>query len=381
MNIPFNKPYLTGKEGHYIYQAVLSGKISGDGVFTKKCHDFFKKRFGFKKCLLTTSCTDALEMAALLLDVQPGDEIIMPSYTFVSTSNAFVLRGAKIIFTDSSSINPNIDTSLIENLITKKTKAIVPVHYAGIACDMDTIMSLAEKYKLFVVEDAAQAIDSYYTGKDGIKKPLGSIGHLGAFSFHETKNIMSGEGGMLVINEEQFIRRAEIIWEKGTNRSAFFRGEVDKYGWVDIGSSFLPSDIIAAFLFAQLENIDNIQFRRKEIWDFYYDRLNSLEKKGKIKLAAVPDYAINNAHMFYLVCNNSNDREKLIETLKSQNILSVFHYLSLHKSPYYAEKHDGRVLPWSDHYSECLVRLPFYYELNNEEIKYITNTILNFFND
>lgn len=378
--IPFNKPYLTGKEGHYIYQAVLSGKISGDGIFTKRCHNFLEKRFGFKKCLLTTSCTDALEMAALLLNIQPGDEIIMPSYTFVSTSNAFVLRGAKIVFADSSSKSPNIDTSSIENLITEKTKAIVPVHYAGIACDMDSIMALAEKYKLFVVEDAAQAIDSYYTGKDDIKKPLGSIGHLAAFSFHETKNIMSGEGGMLVINDQQFMARAEIIREKGTNRSAFFRGEVDKYGWVDIGSSFLPSDIIAAFLFAQLENMDNIQSRRKEIWNLYYDKLRGLEKKGKIKLAAIPDYATNNAHMFYLICNNANDRKKLIDTLKSQNILSVFHYLSLHKSAFYSEKHDGRVLRWSDHYSECLVRLPFYYELSNEEIMYITDVILDFFN-
>ena len=245
-NIPFNKPYLSGKESEYILDAVRSGKISGNGLFTKKCHSFFEETYGFKKCLLTTSCTDALEMAAILISICPGDEVIMPSYTFVSTANAFVLRGAKIIFCDSGDSNPNMDTSLLESLITSKTKAIVPVHYAGIACDMDTIMQLANKYGLFVVEDAAQSIESFYKGKR-----LGSIGHLSAFSFHETKNIQSGEGGMLVINDEQFIKRAEIIWEKGTNRSAFFRGEVDKYSWVDIGSSFLPSDIIAAFLFAK----------------------------------------------------------------------------------------------------------------------------------
>ena len=258
-SIPFNKPYLSGKESQYIIEAVQSGKISGDGMFTKKCHSFFENNFGFKKCLLTTSCTDALEMAAILLDIKPGDEVIMPSYTFVSTANAFVLRGAKIIFCDSNSQNPNLDVTLIEPLISKSTKAIVAVHYAGIACDMDAIMKLAIKYNLFVVEDAAQAIDSFYKGRR-----LGSIGNLAAFSFHETKNIQSGEGGMLVINDDRFIKRAEIIREKGTNRSAFFRGEVDKYSWVDIGSSFLPSDIIAAFLFAQLEHIEQIQERRKD---------------------------------------------------------------------------------------------------------------------
>ena len=265
--IPFNKPFLTGKETDYITDAVVSGKISGNGKYTQLCQQFFENKFGIKKTLLTTSCTDALEMAAILIDIKEGDEVIMPSYTFVSTANAFVLRGAKIIFADSMPNHPNIDASKIESLITPKTKAIVPVHYAGVACDMDTIMNLAKKYNLFVIEDAAQAIDSYYTGKDGIKKALGSIGHLAAFSFHETKNIIAGEGGMLAINDEQFINRAEIIWEKGTNRSAFFRGEVDKYGWVDIGSSFLPSEIIAAFLWAQLENLEAIQKVRKQHWN------------------------------------------------------------------------------------------------------------------
>jgi len=379
--IPFNKPYLTGKEGHYIYQAVLSGKISGDGIFTKRSHEFFEKKYGFKKCLLTTSCTDALEMAAILINIQPGDEVIIPSYTFVSTTNAFVLRGAKIVFCDSRKDRPGIDEDLIESLITDKTKAIVPVHYAGVACDMDKIMAIANKHNLFVIEDAAQAIDSYYTGKDGIKKPLGSIGHLAAFSFHETKNIMSGEGGMLAINDEQFRMRAEIIREKGTNRSAFFRGEVDKYGWVDIGSSFLPSDIIAAFLYAQLENLENIQAKRFEIWQQYYNALKPLEEKGLLRLPFIPSYATNNSHMFYIVCRNPKEREELISTLKDNGIQAVFHYLSLHKSKYYEDKHDGRQMKMSDDYTDCLVRLPFFYELTNENILFITDTIKKYYAD
>jgi dTDP-4-amino-4,6-dideoxygalactose transaminase len=373
-HIGFNKPYLTGKETEYIQQAVLSGKISGDGVFTKRCHEFFEKKYGFKKCLLTTSCTDALEMAALLLNIQPGDEIIMPSYTFVSTANAFVLRGAKIVFADSGNTNPNIDADTIEALITDKTKAIVVVHYAGIACDMNKIMLIAERHHLYVIEDAAQAIDSFYNGK-----PLGSIGHMGAFSFHETKNIMSGEGGMLVVNDDGFITRAEIIREKGTNRSAFFRGEVDKYGWVDMGSSFLPSDIIAAFLYAQLENLDVIQDRRKKIWQQYYDSLLPLQDAGYIRMPYIPVYGTNNAHMFYIVCRNAIERESLINQLKENNINAVFHYLSLHKSVYYQGQHGSRELPMSDHYSDCLVRLPMYFELDNEDIKRIINLIKVFF--
>jgi dTDP-4-amino-4,6-dideoxygalactose transaminase len=375
MVIDFNKPYLTGKEGHYIYQAVLSGKISGDGMFTNKCHNFFEKRYNFKKVLLTTSCTDALELAALLLDIKEGDEIIVPSYTFVSTVNAFVLRGAKIVFVDSSADNPNMDVSAIEALITPNTKVIVPVHYAGIACDMDAIMQLADKYKLFVVEDAAQAIDSYYKGK-----PLGSIGHMAAFSFHETKNIISGEGGMLVINDERFVKRAEIIREKGTNRSAFFRGEVDKYGWVEVGSSFLPSDIIAAFLFAQLENIDDIQGKRKLLWNRYYKGLKPIQEKNKIQLPEVPDTATNNGHIFYLVCKDIEERTNLISYLKTNKIYAVFHYLSLHLSPYYKEKHDGRALPFTDKYSNCLVRLPLYYELTENEVDVVIGLISEFYN-
>ncbi|MEZ4978865.1 MAG: dTDP-4-amino-4,6-dideoxygalactose transaminase [Chitinophagales bacterium] len=374
--VNFNKPYLTGKETTYIEQAVQSMKISGDGMFTKKCHAFFQEKYGFKKCLLTTSCTDDLEMAALLINIEPGDEVIMPSFTFVSTANAFVLRGAKIVFADSMPDHPNMDVSLIEALITPKTKAIVPVHYAGVACDMGPIMELAEKYNLFVIEDAAQAIDSYYKGR-----VLGSIGHLAAFSFHETKNVISGEGGMLVINDQRFIQRAEIIREKGTNRSKFFRGEVDKYGWVDIGSSFLPSDIIAAFLFAQLENIDKIQAKRIEIWDAYYKGLESLGLEGKLGLQLMPTYATNNAHMFFLVLKNQEERDALISFLKARNIHSVFHYLSLHKSDFYQEKHDGRILANCDRYANNLLRLPFFYELSKEQIDNIVESIKSFFSE
>lgn len=382
-HIPFNKPHLTGKEIEYIQDAVASGKISGDGVFTKKCHEYFEKRYGFKKCLLTTSCTDALEMAAILINIQPGDEVIMPSYTFVSTANAFVLRGAKIVFADSRKDYPGIDEDSIEALITNKTKAIVPVHYAGVACDMDKIMALANKYNLFVVEDAAQAIDSFYTGADGVKRPLGGIGHLAAFSFHETKNIISGEGGMLVINDEQFIHRAEIIREKGTNRSAFFRGEIDKYGWVDVGSSFLPSDMIAAFLYAQLENIDNIQHRRLEIWQQYFAGLKKLEAKRKIKLPVVPSYATNNAHMFYVVCSNLEERTKLLEHLKEHGVNAVFHYQSLHKSIFYKEHsiQSNIDLPVTDMYTDCLLRLPLHYYMGDQDCQKVCNTIINFYNN
>lgn len=369
--IPFNKPFLTGKETHYIYDAVNTGKLSGNGKYTKMCQEYFQTTFGFGKCLLTTSCTDALEMAAILLDIKEGDEVIMPSYTFVSTANAFVLRGAKIIFADSRKDHPGIDEDQIEKLITIKTRAIVPVHYAGVACDMDKIMGLAEKYKLFVVEDAAQAIDSYYTGKDGIKRALGSIGHLAAFSFHETKNIISGEGGMLVVNDERFKERAEIIWEKGTNRSAFFRGEVDKYGWVDVGSSFLPSEIIAAFLWAQLENLQKIEEKRLKHWKQYYDGLKGWSEQNGISLPKIPENATNNAHMFYLVCESGEQRSFIIEELKASKISAVFHYLSLHKSPFYKEKHGNGTLPNAEYYSETLIRLPFFYELTEEDIELI----------
>ena len=368
MKIPFNTPYFTGNETKYIKDAVDRKKISGNGYYTQKCQSFFEEKYHFKKCLLTTSCTDALEMAAILINIQPGDEVIVPSYTFVSSANAFVLRGAKIVFADSRVDHPGIDEDKIEALITSKTKAIVPVHYAGVACDMDKIMALADKYNLFVVEDAAQAIDSYYTGKDGIKKPLGGIGHLAAFSFHETKNIISGEGGMLVVNDERFVKRAEIIWEKGTNRSAFFKGEVDKYGWVDVGSSFLPSEIIAAFLWAQLENLKAIQTRRSELWNAYYNSLKEWAKHLNIKLPNIPEYASNNAHMFYLICESGEQRDSLISFLKEDSIQAVFHYLSLHKSPYYLQNNTNNTLIKSDYYELNLVRLPFFIGINWAEV-------------
>ncbi len=364
--IPFNKPYIIGKEIQYIEQAVKSGKISGNGIFSQKCHTFFQERYGFKKCLLTTSCTDALEMAAILIDIHPGDEVIIPSYTFVSTANAFVMRGAKIVFADSRSDHPGIDENKIEDLITSRTKAIVPVHYAGVACDMDKIMAIAKKYNLFVVEDAAQSIDSYYEGK-----PLGCIGHFGCFSFHETKNVQCGEGGMLCINDEKFIKRAEIVWEKGTNRAAFWRGEINKYGWVDIGSSFLPSDINAAFLYAQLEKIDIIQQKRKDIWNDYFKNLFDIATEKGFKLPYIPEYSTNNAHMFYIVYKSPEERNKVINKLSENGINSVFHYLSLHSSPYYKQYHDGRLLEYSDKYSNCLLRLPFHYGVTINNINFI----------
>lgn len=369
-HIPFNLPHLTGKEAHYMYEAVSKGKLSGNGDFTKQCQRFLEERYGFKKCLLTTSCTDALEMAAILCDVKPGDEVIVPSYTFVSSALAFVRAGAHIVFADSMSRNPNIDAEQIEQLITPRTKVIVPVHYAGVACDMDRIMEIAERHKLMVVEDAAQAIDSYYKGR-----PLGSIGHLAAFSFHETKNIIAGEGGCLAVNDPSLIRRAEIIWEKGTNRAEFFRGEVNKYGWVDTGSSFLPSEVVAAFLWAQLESLEDIQSKRRRLWDCYSENLKPLADKGAIRLPDIPEYATNNAHMFYLVCNSLEERTALISKLKENDVLAVFHYLSLHSSPYYKDRHDGRRLEQSDRYSDCLVRLPMYYDLTLEEVRFIAGII------
>lgn len=377
--IPFNKPFIIGNELKYIEEAVKSGKISGDGIFTKKCHQFFQERYHFPKVLLTTSCTDALEMAAILCDIKEGDEVIVPSYTFVSSANAFALRGAKIVFVDSYSDNPNMDADNLEQFITPKTKVIVPVHYAGVACDMEKIMTLAEKYNLLVVEDAAQAIDSYYTFSDGTKKALGSIGHFAAFSFHETKNIIAGEGGMLVINDEKYFDRAEIIREKGTNRSAFFRGEVNKYGWVDIGSSFLPSEIIAAFLYGQLEHIETIQQKRIAIWQNYYEQLKVLENKGLIQLPIIPRYATNNAHMFYLVCRTYEERTRLIEYLKTREIYPVFHYLSLNKSDYFLQKNKKVNIPNSDKFTDCLVRLPFFYELTEEEQGSVITEIRTFY--
>ena len=378
-------------ETEYIRQAVAGGKISGNGEFTHRCQEFFEKRYGFRKCLLTTSGTDALEMAAILTGVGPGDEVIVPSYTFVSTALAFIRCGAKVVFADSRADEPNIDASKIESLITPRTKVIVPVHYAGCACDMDAIMDIANRHDLLVVEDAAQAVDSYYIGVEKrcrcrmedansslhlestpTPKPLGSIGHLGCFSFHETKNIISGEGGMLTINDERFIRRAEIIWEKGTNRAEFFRGEVNKYGWVDIGSSFLPTEIVSAFLWAQLEHLDEIQTERKRLWQNYWDFFSSLfplPSSLGIRLPKVPDYATNNAHMFYLLFPDLAKRSDFIAKMKVRDILTVFHYLPLHSSEYYKDRHDGRALPNCDRYADTLVRLPLYYGLASDQDK------------
>lgn len=372
--IPFNKPYLHGRELEYIAQAVASGKISGDGNFTRRCHQYFESRYHFPRTFLTTSCTDALEMAALLLDIGPGDEVILPSYTFVSTANAFALRGAKLVFADSSDINPNIDHKLIESLITPATKAIVVVHYAGIACAMMEILDIARRHRLHIVEDAAQAIESFYMGQ-----ALGSFGTFSAFSFHETKNITSGEGGMLVVNNLEYVQRAEIIREKGTNRSAFFRGEIDKYGWVDLGSSFLPSELNAAFLYAQIEAIVKIQARRLAIWERYNSKLAPVLSKQGVGLPVIPTWATNNGHLFYLICRDGDERQKLINHLREQGVMAVFHYQSLHRSTYFSGRHDGRQLPNTDYYSDCLLRLPLYYDLRDAEVDFIVEAILEFY--
>lgn len=376
--IPFNKPYHTGKELPFIQEALANQWLSGNGSFTKCCHRFFQERYGFPHCLLTTSCTDALEMAAILLDIQPGDEVLMPSYTFVSTANAFVLRGANVRFVDSRPDHPGMDATTLEPLINGRTRAIVVVHYAGVACDMAAIMELAEKYGLWVVEDAAQAIDSYYIWPDGRRSPLGSIGHLAAFSFHETKNIISGEGGMLVVNDARFAARAEIIWEKGTNRSAFWRGEVDKYGWVDKGSSFLPSELIAAFLYGQLECLEDIQATRMRHWNYYHTLFAPLEERGVLRRPTIPQGAEHNAHMYYILCSSLEQRTALLAALKKKEIGAVFHYISLHGSPYYAPRHDGRELPHADRYTDTLVRMPMYYTLTEKEIAEVVESVFLF---
>jgi dTDP-4-amino-4,6-dideoxygalactose transaminase len=369
--IPFNVPAQVGNELAYVRDSFASGHLSGNGRYTRLCEQFFERRFGFKKALMTTSCTDALEMAAILIDIQPGDEVIVPSYTFVSSANAFVLRGAKIIFTDSEDRTPNIDATQLEALITVRTKAIVIVHYAGMACDMEAITAITQQHGLFLIEDAAHAIDASYRGQ-----PLGSFGHLATFSFHETKNVICGEGGMLVINDERFIRRAEIIRDKGTDRQAFFRGEVDKYTWQDVGSSFLPPDYVAAYLWAQLECLDQIQDTRLAIWQEYHRRLQPLAQSEVIQLPALPPGASNNAHMYYLVCKTLEDRDTLIAALKAAGINPAFHYLPLHSSPFYAAQHDGRPLENATRYALGLLRLPLYYNLKQEQVTRIADTVL-----
>ena len=374
--INFNVPLCVGKEGKYLEEVVKQNrKLCGDGLFTKKCSQWFEKNFSTKKALLTTSCTHALEMAAILCGINSGDEIIVPSYTFVSTANAFVLRGAKIVFVDIRPDTMNIDENLIEAAITEKTKAIVPVHYAGVACEMDKIMEIAKKYNLYVIEDAAQGVMATYKGK-----ALGTIGDIGCYSFHETKNYIMGEGGAILINNNKFIERAEIIREKGTDRSKFFRGEVDKYSWVDLGSSFLPSELNAAYLYAQLEEADNINKKRLNIWNRYYDGLIELKNKGALELPNIPEGCNHNAHMFYIKVKNLDERTKLINYLKEKDIMSVFHYIPLHSSK--AGIHFGR-FNGEDNFttkeSERLLRLPLYYDLKLEEVNLIIETIKKFF--
>ena len=360
--IPFNKPYMTGKELFYIAKAHFNNILAGDGPFTKKCHEWLEEKTGTKKALLTHSCTAALDIAAILADIQPGDEVIMPSYTFVSTANAFVLRGGVPVFIDIRQDTLNIDESKIEQAITSRTKAIVPVHYAGVACEMDAIMDIARQHKLLVIEDAAQGIMSTYKGK-----PLGSIGHLGALSFHETKNIISGEGGALLVNDESFAERAEIIREKGTNRSQFFRGHVDKYTWVDIGSSYLPGEIIAAFLWAQMEEAESITDRRLDIWGQYHERLESLEAAGKLRRPLIPSHCQHNAHMYYILLDSLETRTRIIDGLKQQGIHTVFHYNPLHTAP--AGQKFGRtsgLMTYTEALSDRLLRLPLWLGVEDE---------------
>lgn len=371
--INFNIPFVSGKETEYIQSAIANKQFSGDGNFSKLCSDFFKDKFSLKNNFLTTSGTDALEMAAILANIKEGDEVIVPSFTFTSSANAFVLRGAKIIFADSMSGHPNIDHEHIEKLITKRTKAIVLVHYGGVACEMDFILNLARNYNLIVIEDAAHAFDSYYKGI-----PLGSIGNFGAFSFHETKNVQCGEGGMLVINDRTLLNRAEIIREKGTNRKAFFRSETEKYEWVDIGSSFLPSEILSAFLYAQLESLEIIQQKRKLIWNTYFSALNEILKYG-YELPVLHSNATNNASVFYLICPSLEKRSKLINHLYQHKIKAAFHYQPLHLSKYYLQQNSrASNLPNSVKYGNTLLRLPLFPDLSANEQEYIIQTILTF---
>ncbi len=374
--IPFNKPPIVGNEEKFVAEAIRNEKLSGDGPFTQKCHRWFEERLGCEKALLTPSCTHALEMAAILIDIRPGDEVIMPSYTFVSTANAFVLRGAKIVFVDIRPDTMNIDESLIEAAITEKTKAIVPVHYAGVSCEMDTIMDIAKRHDLFVIEDAAQGMMSTYKGR-----PLGTIGHLGTYSFHETKNYTSGgEGGLLIINDERFAERAEIIREKGTNRSQFFRGMVDKYSWVDVGSSYLPSELQAAYLWGQLEKAEEINERRLKIWQTYYELLKPLAESGYLQLPYIPSHCEQNAHMFYIKTDSLQTRTKLIRHLKDNDIQAAFHYVPLHSSE--AGKRFG-TFHGKDSYtskeSERLLRLPMFYTMSIKEINRVCNAIKKFY--
>ena len=372
--IPFNKPYLTGSERRRLQEVLDRGKLSGDGPATKACQARLEQLMGSGRALLTTSCTDALEAAALLCDIEPGDEVIVPSYTFVSTANAFALRGARIVFCDSRRDHPNLDVDRLGELVTARTRAIVPVHYAGMACDMDGLQRLCEGKHIRIVEDAAQAIASYYKGR-----PLGTFGDLAAFSFHETKNIVAGEGGSLHVNDPALAKQAEIVREKGTDRSAFFRGEVDKYGWVSLGSSYLPSELVAAVLLAQLDEIDIIQEMRLAVWAAYDERMRLLEREGKLTCPILPDGATNNAHIYYVLCANLDERDRLLEHLRREGVQAVFHYQALHSSRYFEDRHDGRDLPNATRFTETLVRLPLYAGLTREEVDMVCKAVETFF--
>ena len=375
--IPFNKPFIIGKELDNIKLAVANGHLAGDGIFTKKCNQWMQKKFNSPKVLLTHSCTASLEMSALLCNISPGDEVIMPSYTFVSTANAFALRGAVLVFVDIKPDTMNIDENLIEEALTSKTKAIVVVHYGGVACEMDSIMDIAARHNLIVIEDAAQGVGAKY--KDNY---LGTIGDLGCYSFHETKNFISGEGGAISINNSDFLERSEIIREKGTNRTKFFRGEVNKYTWVDLGSSYLPSELTAAFLYAQLEKAEQITAQRLKIWNSYYEKLEKLAILGEIQLPVIPDYATHNAHIFYIILKNEETRSRLIDYLKYKGILSVFHYIPLHSSPMGLKFTNKKFnLPVTEEYYKRILRLPLYYNLTKGEQDFITDSIWGFFKE
>lgn len=373
--IPFNRPYFSGREAYHVSVAAAQGHISGNGIFTQKCQQFFSQKYGFPFPLLTTSGTDALEMAALIAGIGPGDEVILPSFTFVSTANAFALRGARLVFADSLPDHPNIDLNHAAGLITPRTRALVVVHYGGMACQMDLALSLAEKHGLLLIEDAAHAIDASYQGK-----PLGSLGDLAAFSFHETKNISCGEGGMLCVNKQELQKKAEITWEKGTDRAAFKRGEVDKYTWRELGSSYLPSDMAAAFLYGQLENLDKIQSKRRHIYQLYGQYLKPLMDAGLCSLPIMPKDAVGNGHLFYLTCQDSNTREKLRQFLLQSGIQAVTHYVPLHSSPYMEQLQSVTpALPQADHWAATLLRLPFYYDLTEEQIQSVADKTAEFF--
>ncbi len=374
--IPFNKPYYSGKEKVFIAKAMETKTLTGDIKMIRDCESFLENKYGFKKVFLTNSCTMALEMAALIAEIQPGDEVILPSYTFVSTANAFALRGAKLVFVDSKEEHPNMDEKLVESLITDKTKAIVLVHYAGVACDLAAIKVIAKKHGLLIIEDAAQCIDAYSNDQ-----PLGTIGDISCFSFHETKNIHCGEGGFIAINDPRLLAKTEIVRNKGTNRSAFSKGEVDKYEWISLGYSSIPSAISAAFLFSQLEKIEKVQKRRLKLWKTYFKNLKPLQKSKKLKLPVVPKFATNNAHIFYFICASEKERTELIGYLNEKDIQAVFHYQSLHSSPFYRSQHDRRNLPNSDKYSQRLLRLPLFYDLKAEEQALICSSIIEFYSD